>query len=447
MKRVIVVGAGLAGLAAAHALSQAGVQVTVIEKQARVGGRVQTERVGGFEIETGAQFITNFYRNTLRLLSELHLRENVVPIVGAGAIARAGKVHRLQTPLDLISSRLISTGSKWQLTKLLTPLALHWQELDIYAFHKAYRLDTLSVSEYVQGRLNEELLVYIFQPLLSGIFYWSPERTSVAMLYILLKASLGMRPLALRHGLGQLAEALARHQRVLCNSEVTKISGEPQRSGTRYGVEFVNNGREEYLEADGIVCAIPAIHVPNLCPDLNDRQQQFFLSTGYSACVNVVIAVDQRLPSEIYGLFYPGCESKVLCLASVESAKRSEQTPDGQDMLKLFTGDAVGSVGNDDSAVRDRLLAEVARMGPAYLPGPGRLFSRVYRWQPALPEFAVGHFKKLKAFADGQIEEGKRLVFAGDYLGGPFIEGAITSGREAARRLLQRLNADASAEI
>ncbi len=64
------------------------------------------------------------------------------------------------------------------------------------------------------------------------------------------------------------------------------------------------------------------------------------------------------------------------------------------------------------------------------------LFSRIHRVPLALPECDVGHYQRLKMFADGKIEP-SRVAFAGDYLGGPFIEGAITSGIRAADRLLQ----------
>ncbi|HJQ09069.1 MAG TPA: FAD-dependent oxidoreductase [Candidatus Saccharimonadales bacterium] len=62
--------------------------------------------------------------------------------------------------------------------------------------------------------------------------------------------------------------------------------------------------------------------------------------------------------------------------------------------------------------------------------------SYIQRWPEALPLFDVGHLKHLGSFEKGKIEEpGKTIVFAGDYLGGPFMEGAFTSGLRAAERL------------
>jgi len=64
----------------------------------------------------------------------------------------------------------------------------------------------------------------------------------------------------------------------------------------------------------------------------------------------------------------------------------------------------------------------------------------VQRWMEALPFFDVGHFKRLRAFENGEIEDQNQpVVFAGDYIGGSFMEGAFTSGLQAAERLNSRL--------
>ncbi len=55
---VIVVGAGMAGLAAAHELSSAGLRVLVIDKGRQVGGRMANRRFRGMRFDTAAQFFT-----------------------------------------------------------------------------------------------------------------------------------------------------------------------------------------------------------------------------------------------------------------------------------------------------------------------------------------------------------------------------------------------------
>jgi oxygen-dependent protoporphyrinogen oxidase len=92
----------------------------------------------------------------------------------------------------------------------------------------------------------------------------------------------------------------------------------------------------------------------------------------------------------------------------------------------------------DDAFIQATLLADLRQSDfPFDLDGQ-MLFSRVHRVPLALPVCDVGHYQRLTMFADGEIEP-SRVVFAGDYLGGPFIEGAIMSGIRAADRLLRSI--------
>ena len=61
---MIVIGADIAGLAAARLLKQSGIELIVLEMSSRVGGRVLTENVSGFKVNAGPQFMESFYKNT-----------------------------------------------------------------------------------------------------------------------------------------------------------------------------------------------------------------------------------------------------------------------------------------------------------------------------------------------------------------------------------------------
>jgi oxygen-dependent protoporphyrinogen oxidase len=437
-RTVIVIGAGMAGMAAARQLTLAGLQVTVLEKNSYVGGRVHTNVVDDFEVDAGAQFLTNFYTNTRHLIRELGLQDDLIPIPTGVAITHRRRLYKLSNNLSLIFTSLITWRSKLILLKTLVPLLGHWQQLDTHAFYKAYPLDTRPLAEYARQELNDELLEYVLQPPLSGIFYWTPEHTSQALLFLLFKAGLGMKLLTLRHGLGQLSEAMATNLLVQYNTEIISIF--PNQT-TGYTIQAYVNGQNSQFSADGIVCAIPATRVSALLPSLNTKQRAFFEAISYSTTVTSNIGLDHRVPADFYGMFCPRREIEYLAAASVQSAKNREQIPAGRDLLQLFSSGPAGRdlLDKDDATIHAKLLADLQLAGFPYDLGGQRLFSLVYRWPEALPEFDVGHFMRLKAFADGEIESGS-IVFAGDYLGGPFIEGAITSGLEAAQRLLHRLS-------
>ena len=187
-RTAVVIGAGMAGLAAARRLVQAGVLVTVLEKASYAGGRIHTEVVDDFAMESCAEFFTNFYALTKGLIRELGLQPEIVRIPGKVAVARAGHFYKVWPPgLGLLLTKLLSFRSKLLLLKLVGPLLLSWNRLDIHAPDKASALDTRSVAEYTRQALDDELLDYLFEPTLIGIYYWVPEHTSQTHLFLLLK--------------------------------------------------------------------------------------------------------------------------------------------------------------------------------------------------------------------------------------------------------------------
>lgn len=438
-RAVAVIGAGMAGLAAARKLRLAGVQVTVLEKNSHIGGRVNTEDMEGFYVETGAQFMVQFYEHTRRLIQELGLQNDVINISGGAGIKRGGNIYKVWPPEpNFLFKNLVSLRSKLLLIKMLGPILQQWKNLDVYSLYKAYPLDTQSVTEYAHQELDDELLEYLFQPTLSGIVYWTPEHTTQVMIFLLFKFVLNTKIFTLRRGLGQLPKAMATGLVVLCNAEAINVT---VNEDNRYNIEANIDGQMKQFNVDGIVCATPATKVSSLFTSLNIKQRAFFDAINYSSTVSDAIGLDRRLPTKLYGIFYPRREVKHLATVSIDSGKDPIQASAGRDMIMLYSSGQASQdlLDKDDAFIQDTLLDDLRQAGFFYDVKDHILFSRVIRTAQAIPEFDVGHFKRLKTFADGDIEF-ERVVFAGDYIGGPFIEGAITSGIEAAERLLKRLN-------
>jgi oxygen-dependent protoporphyrinogen oxidase len=442
-RRVIVIGAGVAGLAAARSLQQAGLRVTVLERDGRIGGRVFTDTRDGLAVDVGAEYIAHFYSHTLHVLRHLLPPGELQRIPSSAAALRDGRLYRLWLNARVAFTPLIGLSQKLTLGRALAIFLRKPAALDIHAFYKAHELDTCSISEFAQQHLAPEVLEYVIQPILSGIFYWTPERTSLAMLPLALGAGLsrwrGMKLFTFRRGMRAIPEALAAGLDIRLNTAVRQVSPRP---GGGYTVTTQIEGCETQLAADGVLIATTASAVPQLVPTLAAAQRVFFQSVRYSSNATLIVGTQERLPQHYYGLLFPRRETPLLASATVQSVKNPAFNNSGDVIALHMAGPASYRLReSDDEFIRRLLLAEIKRLTPHYDPSRTMCFERVYRWREALPEFDPGHFQRLRAFAAGEIERHDGLVFAGDYIGGPFVEGALTSGEEAASRLIRELHA------
>ncbi|HEV2459682.1 MAG TPA: FAD-dependent oxidoreductase [Ktedonobacterales bacterium] len=437
-RNVVVIGAGMAGLAAARWLAAHDLAVTVFERGDRVGGRVRTDNVGGVQIDLGAQILARFGVHTHRLFADVGLAPDLLRKPSLSGIARAGHIYELKPSLSSLLSGLLSPLGKATFLKLPIPLLSHWSELDVYDLGKAAPFDTGSLAAYARRVLDDEVLEYLLQPLLSGLLYWTPERTSEVMLLLLMKVgSAGFDYDTVHGGLAQLPEAAARSLDVYCDSAVTRVTRD---GADGYTVFARTRGEERAFPAAGVVCATSAGAVPQLFPDLDPAQHEFFDAITYSSTAVAVVGLKQRLPISRFSVFFPRREAKHAAAVTIAANKDLSAPPLDGDTIQIYASgpSARDLLERDDVTIRDTLWSDLQRAGLIQDFDSSATFWYVHRWPLALPEFDVGHFRRLKAFADGTIESG-RIVFAGDYLGGPYVEGAVYSGERAAERLLQRL--------
>src|SRR5215469_2816498 len=194
--RIVVIGAGVAGLTAARRLSRQGAAVTVLEKNSRLGGRVFTGQFGGSTTEFGAQFLANFYPRTMELLDELGLKSELVEISRKAGILRRGRIIGLASPRTLLGSQLLTVGAKIDVVSIVLSVLLRWKSLQVDAMWRAAPFDNRSVAEWAQGHpRRRELVEHLLEPALDNFLYWNAEHTSMAMLLLLGKGASAFRKL------------------------------------------------------------------------------------------------------------------------------------------------------------------------------------------------------------------------------------------------------------
>ncbi len=183
---VVVIGAGLAGLAAARLLHAAGRDVVVLEASDGVGGRVRTDHVDGFTLDRGFQIVITSY-------PELHLLD-----VGAlqlqrfdpGALVWLGrKGHVISDPFrdprHVLATALSPVGSPLDKLKV----ARLRRRLRSVPAAELLRGDDVATSAALRSAgFSATMIERFFRPLLSGIQLDPELATSSRMFHVIFRA-------------------------------------------------------------------------------------------------------------------------------------------------------------------------------------------------------------------------------------------------------------------
>lgn len=480
--RGVVIGGGVAGLAAAHDLQRraaaAGVAVacTVVEAAPLPGGKVVTERTGGFVVEGGPDSFLVHKPWARDLVEELGLGDRLVAsndarrrvfVVRRGRLVPVPDGVRLVVPTrlgPLLASPLLSWAGKLR-------MGLEW-------LVPARRPDPgdpdggdESLAAFVRRRLGREALERLAGPIMAHVHLADPERLSMAATFpmflemerrhggLLRALRAGRRPspgapsgaplfLTLRGGMGELAETLAARigsaagGEILCGRRAVGLIPMPGRAGSTAGgpaprwLVRLDDGRE--LPADAVVLALPAFAAAELtaaaAPGLAAALGRFRCVSA--ATVSLAYRRDELAhPLDGFGFFVPRDEGRRIVASTWSSTKFDGRAPADRALIRVFAGGAGGeeamALGDDElvAAVREE-LSEL--MGIAAAP----LFARVHRWERGYPQYDVGHLHRVAA-AEASAPPG--LILAGSAYHGVGIPDCIASGRRAAGRAWARL--------
>lgn len=439
---IVVIGGGMAGSAAAHTLKNAGFSVTILEKEDRLGGRMRSEVVDGVSLEMGSGFISRIYTNVLDFLHTNKLDDKLFQQSGRSGMMRHGSIHMIG-PKELAGTKVLSWRAKWPLITLLAETLRRRPRLDLHRLWLADIYDQLPVASKYTTPGRKEFMEYVLQPVLNAYLYWTPEHTSEAMMSILINAALQKGgTLKYRGGLARIPEFAAKDCTVHLGCEVKSVTR--QKNG-QFEIAALQDKRQTTFTADGVVCATIAPVVPKIIPHLSKQQKEFFAAIDYSATVVMAQSYKTQDTLEAKAVAFPRLEDNDLAAITLSP----EQDIDSEDFkvsgLKMYASGAIGKqlAKKSDEQIILFFEQKLAPVRDQFLRnGAAPLSTRIQRWPEVIPHFDVGHIERLRAFHDGAIEnDAVPLVFAGDYIGAPYIEGAFTSGVAAASRLADRLTA------
>ncbi|MCO5971440.1 protoporphyrinogen oxidase [Actinoallomurus soli] len=471
---VVVVGGGIAGLAAAFYLKDEPVRVTVLEGSSRLGGKLAVSEVAGVAVDEGAEALYARRPKTTGLLKAAGLGDRIT-LAGtkAAAVWTRNEIRSLPgrqimgVPGDL--DELARTGI---LSADGVARAREDSELP-----PSDRNGDVSVAAYVAGRLGQEVVDRLVDPFVNDVYAGRAEELSFeATLTPLAVASRRYPSLAaaaasvtpppdpaeekmppgiatLTGGLGTLPDHLAEvvlaaspGAAVRTGATVTQLARSER--GWRLTVESAAG--PEHIDADAVVIAVPAGPAGRLLAGVPGATQA---ATGlaeipYADTAIITLAYPRAaFPGELTGRRLSGYRVPVVDGRTVSAVTfTTVKWPHLAGEVEIVRCQA-GRIGDEKLLQRDDAdLAAVAASELAEATGVagGPVATRVTRWDGSLPQYTVGHPDRV-ARIRASVAEQPGLAVCGAAYDGVGVGTSIATARKAADQVLAFLRKDAAA--
>jgi protoporphyrinogen/coproporphyrinogen III oxidase len=458
MKRVAIIGGGVAGLAAAYELARlarggVAVQGVLFEASTRLGGIVETVREGGFVIECGPDAWVTEKPWARDLAEELGLGDEVMTsndsvrktyVLIDKKLRAMPDGMRMMVPTDLNaldSSEMFSAEAKQ---------AYH---------HEVDRADELrvsaphgdeSVAEFVRRHFGGEVLEKIGAPLLSGVFGGDVTKLSVRAVmapFVTMERESGSLIVALRARAAKadsVFTTLRNGMGTLVDRMIAAIPEDWFRLAAE--VRFVSFGEEGWLVGtareverfDAVMMATPVDVARSLLHPVDEQAAELMEMNSSSAVVvgfGISDATKFPVPAGFGFLVPPDSDSLLLACTFVDQ-KFDDRVPQGGRLVRAFFGgkaaDRLMRCGNDETAAVARM--ELARiLGP--MPEPQ--ITVVRRWPRSLPQYGVGHLEQMAELAE-RVQKLDGLWLLGNGYRGVGLPDLIRDARAAAREFTRQ---------
>lgn len=435
-KKVVVIGAGVSGIAAAVRLKQQGHEVRVLERNDYIGGKVKSIEKNGFIIDQGASILPSKYVNALGMLRELGLADQLEQGGSVVGFARDHQIHYMDSNRlmrDALFTRLISTRSKLSMIKMgLDNLRIR-KLLSYEDITRAAALDTESAAQYALRRLNPEILEYIVDATLRGLLGTSAEHQSVVDFFFSFNNVIGSALYCMKGGMGRLPQEIARVAGldVRLNASVAEV----RETAAGVTVSWREASGDKSEQFDGAVVALPALQAAAILPGLPTESQAFLRSVRYTYNINVNLGL-RRPPADLqaFVIQIPKSVHPDLFAIVLDHNKAPGRTPAGKGMASLYAMSdwAERMMDWDDQRVLDAFIAA----GERVIPGLSGLveFTNINRWYPVIVYSEPGMYQRLQRFNAG-LNPHSRIQLAGDYFSCSNVNTAFAAGERAARIL------------
>jgi oxygen-dependent protoporphyrinogen oxidase len=464
VRRVIVIGGGISGLAAAHRLIEIdpSVDVTLIEASARLGGTLLTDQRDGFLLERGPDSFISEKPEAVALAKRLGIESRLIetnPEYRRSFIVRGGRLRPVPEGFQLLAPSRIwpflttdvfsLAGKARMAADLILPRV------------NTNGMNDESLASFVRRRLGREALERMAQPMVGGIYTADPETLSLrATLPRFLDMEREHRSLILamlrkaraQSGASNTGTSGARYSlflsldqglQVLVNALTEAIAGCKVQLNTkvvaieRHSGFLIKTDKEDTIEADAICLAVPAYIAAKLVSPIDQTLAAQLNQIKYASTATINLAYRReavRHPLDGFGFVVPFVEKRSIIACTFSSVKFPGRAPAGHTLLRAFAGGALQPemFALDEPEMLYRVQNDLGELlGISDQP----LFAEVSKWQNSMPQYEVGHLDRMAAI-ENQLAQLPNLTLAGNAYRGAGIPDCIRSGETAAEKML-----------
>ena len=461
--RLVVVGGGVTGLAAAHRAVELArergiaLELVLLEARERLGGTIATERAGGFLVEAGPDSFLSEKPWALALCRRLGIEDRLARTDDRYRkvfVWRAGRLHPLPDGFQLLAptrlapflaSRLFSWPGKLRVALDLVLPRGH--------------ADDESLGAFVRRRLGREALERVAQPLVAGIYTADPDDLSLAatlprflefekrersIVLALWRASRAAPQagtsgarwslfVTFKEGMEELVTALAGRLpggAALVKHRVVGI----ERNGGVWRVAAEAGGT---FAADRVIVAAETHVAARLLRYTDPALATLLGEIPYASSATISLGyrrADVPHPLDGFGFVVPRTERRALLACTFASVKYPGRAPAGHTLLRAFVGGALDEaiLGADDATLVERARDELRQaLGVTAEP----VLTRVCRWPAAMPQYRVGHLARVETI-ERRVAALPGLGLAGGGYRGVGIADCVRSAEDATERAL-----------
>ncbi|MBK3495967.1 protoporphyrinogen oxidase [Viridibacillus sp. YIM B01967] len=464
-QRVAVIGGGITGLTAAFYLQQEAkekklpLEIVLIESSHRIGGKIQTVRKENFIVERGPDSYIDNNNSMAKLVKDLGIEDQLIRNeAGQTFITANEKLYPVPAGSVL--------GIPTQLSSFLTSEIVSWSGkiralCDLWIPRSRVREEDQPLGKFIRRRFGKETVENIIEPLLSGVVAGDIDQLSLQSTFpkfmkmekeyrslitgmkntptdLIIKESVGNknRPFrTFKNGLETLIEALEAR---LVDTTILKSVKVESIAKTAHQVTLSLNNKSS-IAADAVIIATPHL----ITQKMFAKQQ--LLQSLQQIPLTTVATVTMAFPIHAIDENFTGTELVVarnsdfsITACSWTHRKWPLAAPEGYALLKSYVGRSGDEaiVDLSDSEIEKVVLQDLNRVTPVE---GNPIFTVVSRWKEAMPQYTVGHARRLEAAKQELNEHYPTLKLIGSSYEGTSLPDCVDQARNAAAEILINL--------